>query len=105
MLHVLCFVSRIFSLIFFSDCCFSGKSIKTRVDWQDGTNVLRKLAALIVFVPWKWDQGIPFKGAYNSTKLHIIIPEENNLEEICISEVNLAYVFLLIYLMITLHRV
>jgi len=34
-----------------------------------------------------------------------IIPEENNLEEICMSEVDSSYVFLLINLMITLHGV
>jgi hypothetical protein len=76
-----------------------------RVVWQVGTNVLRKLGALIVFVPWKSDQGIPFKGTYTSTKLHIIIPEKNNLDEMCMSVVNLAYVFLLINLMIKLHGV
>jgi len=68
---MLCFGSRIFALLlfFFSNWCFSRKSVKTRVVWQVFTNVLRKRAALIVFIPWKWDKGIPFKGAYSSTKL------------------------------------
>jgi len=62
---MLYFVTRIFALM-----CFPRKTIKTRVVWQVGISVLRKLSTLIVFVPWKLNQGIPFKGAYTSTKLH-----------------------------------
>jgi hypothetical protein len=65
-----CVLSAEYSHIFFLRLGFPTKVHKTRVVWQVDTNVLRKLAALIVFVPWKWDQGIPFKCAYTSTKLH-----------------------------------
>jgi hypothetical protein len=70
------FCQQYIRINFFLRLVFLTKSIKTRVVWQVGTNVLRKLGALIVFVPCKWDQGIPFKGTYTSTKLHIIIPEK-----------------------------
>jgi hypothetical protein len=71
-----CVLSAEYLHNFFLRLVFPTEVRKTRVVWQVDTNVLRKLAALIVFVPWKWDQGDYlqlFLHLYQITQL--IIPE------------------------------